>query len=48
MDKQAEWFAHRFDEDGDVIEKEVDRKYIYAYFNSRDEDEVIVDYHATI
>lgn len=46
--KQAEWFAHRFDEDGDVIEKEVDRKYIYAYFNSRDEDEVIVDYHATI
>ena len=43
--KKAEWFAHRFDEDGDVIKKEVDKKDIYAYFNSRDEDEVIVDYN---
>ena len=46
--KKAEWFAHRFDEEGDVIEKEIDKKDIYAYFNSRNEDEVIVDYHATI
>lgn len=47
-EEKANWFAHRFDEDGDVIEREVDKKYIYAYFDSRDEKEVIVDYHATI
>lgn len=41
--KTAEWFAHRFDEDGTVYEARINRKHIYAYFNRRGEDEVIVD-----
>lgn len=39
----ADWFAHRFGEDGTVYEAQIDREHIYAYFNRRNEYEVIVD-----
>ena len=39
----AEWFAHRFGENGTVYEAQIQKKYIYAFFNSRNEPEVIVD-----
>ena len=39
----AEWFAHRFGENGTVYEAQIQKKYIYAFFNSRNESEVIVD-----
>ena len=39
----ADWFAHRFGEDGTVYEAQIDRRHIYAYFNRRNEHEVIVD-----
>lgn len=39
----ADWFAHRFGEDGTVYEAQIDREHIYAYFNRRNEHEVIVD-----
>lgn len=39
----AEWFAHRFDEDGTVYEAQVDKEHIYAVFNGRNESEVILD-----
>lgn len=39
----ADWFAHRFDENGMVYEAQIDRSHIYAYFNRRNENEVIVD-----
>lgn len=39
----AEWFAHRFGEEGTVYEAHIPKKHIYAFFNSRGESEVIVD-----
>ena len=39
----AEWFAHRFDEDGTVYEAQIDKKHILALFNCRNESEIIVD-----
>ncbi len=39
----AEWFAHRFGENGMVYEAQIDKKHIYAYFSGRNESEVIVD-----
>ncbi len=39
----AEWFAQRFDEDGTVYEAEIEKEHIFAYFNSRNESEVIVN-----
>ena len=39
----ADWFAHRFGEDGTVYEAQIDREHIYAYFSGRNESEVIVD-----
>ena len=42
-EKTAEWFAHRFDEDGTVYEAQINKKDIYAYFGERCESEVIVD-----
>ena len=41
--KTAEWFAHRFDEDGTVYEAQIPKQHIYALFNGRGESEVIVD-----
>lgn len=41
--KTAEWFAHRFDEDGTVYEAQISKDHILAFFNGRNESEVIVD-----
>lgn len=40
---KADWFANRFEEDGTVYEAEIDKSHILAYFNRRNESEVIVD-----
>ena len=39
----AEWFAHRFGENGTVYEAQIQKQHIYAYFSGRNESEVIVD-----
>ena len=39
----AEWFAHRFGENGTVYEAHISKEHTYAYFNNRDEAEIIVD-----
>ena len=39
----AEWFAHRFGENGTVYGAQIHKSHIYAYFSGRNEDEVIVD-----
>lgn len=41
--RTAEWFAHRFDEDGTVYEAQIDKEHICALFTGRNESEVIVD-----
>lgn len=46
---KAEWFANRFSEvkgSGTVIEKHIKKEHVLAYFNSRDEDEIVVDVFA--
>lgn len=43
--KVAEWFSHRFNENGTVYEAEIEKKYIFALFNRRNESEVIVDFN---
>lgn len=44
LDKdKAEWFAHRFGEDGTVYEAQISKEHILAFFDSRNESEVIVD-----
>ena len=40
---KAEWFVHRFGEDGTVYEAEIDKKYVLAFFASRNEAEVVVN-----
>ena len=40
---KAEWFAHRFGENGTVYEAQIDKENILALFNGRNEAEVIVD-----
>lgn len=42
---KAHWFATRFDKEGYVFEAMIDKKNIIAYFNDRNEDEVIIDFH---
>lgn len=39
----AEWFAHRFGQNGTVYEAQVRKENIHAVFLGRDEEEVIVD-----
>lgn len=41
--EKAAWFAHRFGEEGKVYEAQIAKEHIFAYFNSRKEQEVIVD-----
>lgn len=41
--EKADWFAHRFNEDGTVYRARIDKKNILAFFNGRSEAEVIVD-----
>ena len=40
---KARWFALRFGENGKVYEAQIAKEHIFAYFNSRIEQEVIVD-----
>ena len=40
---KAEWFAHRFGEDGTVYEAQIDKEHILALFTGRNEAEIIVD-----
>lgn len=39
----AEWFASRFENDGEIIEKTVHKSEVIAYFNDRDEEEIVLD-----
>ena len=39
----AEWFAHRYGEDGTVYEAQIEKKHICAVFLGRNEAEVIVE-----
>ena len=39
----AEWFAHRFGEDGSVYEAQIPKEHIFALFTGRNESEVIVN-----
>lgn len=39
----AEWFASRFENDGEIIEKIVHKTEVIAYFNDRDEEEIVLD-----
>lgn len=39
----AEWFAHRFNEEGRVYEAQINKRHIYALFTGRNEAEVIVN-----
>ncbi len=41
--KTAEWFAHRFGEEGTVYEAQIQKSHILAFFGGRNEAEVIVD-----
>ena len=41
--KTADWFAHRFGEDGTVYEAQIRKEHILALFTGRNESEVIVD-----
>ena len=42
--KKAEWFANRFKSDGTVYRAKIPREHILAYFNCRNEQEVVVNY----
>ncbi len=41
--RTAEWFSQRYDTDGKVYEAEIEKKYIFAYLNGRNESEIIVN-----
>lgn len=45
LDKNvAEWFANRFNNNGTVVEVTINKKYVFAYINGRNEKEVVVNY----
>lgn len=45
LDKNvAKWFANRFNNNGTVVEATINKKYVFAYINGRNEKEVVVDY----
>ncbi len=41
--EKAEWFAHRFGEEGTVYKAEIDKAHILAYFGGRGEAEIVVE-----
>lgn len=41
----ALWFAKRYDGEGYVLEAEINKENIFAFFNIRNEQEIIVNYH---
>lgn len=45
LDKNiAEWFANRFDNNGEVIKATINKKYVFAYIDGRGEKEIVLDY----
>lgn len=45
LDKNiARWFANRFDNNGEVVEATINKKYVFAYLNGRGEKEIVLDY----
>ncbi len=40
---KAEWFANRFSSNGTVYQAEIDKNHILAFFNGRNESEVVVN-----
>lgn len=42
-EKQAEWFATRFNEKGKVYKAKIQKEHVLAYFTGRNEAEVVVD-----
>lgn len=45
LDKeQASWFATRFSRNGYVYEAKIDKKDIFAFFNDRNEQEIVLNY----
>jgi len=42
---KAKWFAERWGESGVIYSAIIDKKDIYAYFDRKNEDEVVVDYN---
>ena len=40
----ARWFATRFDNDGYVLKANINKKDIFAFFNSRRENEIVINY----
>ena len=39
----AEWFASRFENDCEIIERKIYKSEVIAYFNDRDEEEIVLD-----
>ena len=40
----AQWFANRWDNEGEVYSAEIDKKDVLAYFSTRGEYEVVIDF----
>lgn len=40
----ARWFATRFDDEGYILKAEINKKDVFAFFNDRNESEVVVNY----
>ena len=41
--EKALWFSKRFNSEGTVYEAQIDKTHIIAFFNTRDESEIIVE-----
>ena len=42
--KTAEWFATRFSEHGYVYQAKIHKEDVFAFFNDRNEQEIVLDY----
>ena len=42
--EKAEWFSQRYGAKGYVLEGEIDKEHIFAYFNGRKEQEIVCDF----
>ena len=42
--KTAEWFATRFSEHGYVYQAKIPKEHVFAFFNDRNEQEIVLDY----
>ena len=41
----AHWFATRFDDEGYILQAKINKKDIFAFFNNRNEKEVVINYN---